>query len=55
MQKLGVKNVVLASVFKADRNEVIDFMKVNASLGSINSMTDLVTKLKIKGTYIIYD
>lgn len=53
MQKLGVKNIVLSSVFKADKNEVIDFMKVNASLGSMNSMTDLIAKLKVKGTYIL--
>lgn len=53
MQQLGIKNVVLSSVFKADRDEdVIDFMKVNASLGDINSMKSLVTKLKNKGIYI---
>jgi len=51
MQKLGIKNVVLSSVFMADKDEVIDFMKVNASLGNENSMKDLITKLKTKGTF----
>lgn len=53
MQKLGIKNVVLSSIFKADRNEVIDFKTVNASLGSIHSITDIITKLKNKGRYIL--
>jgi len=58
MQQLGVKNVVLSSVFKANIDEdVIDFMKVNDSLGDLKSMKELVTKLKDKGiidNYFIY-
>lgn len=49
IQKLGVKNVVLSSVFKADKDEIIDFMQVNASLGNENTVKELITKLKSKG------
>lgn len=48
MQRLGVKNVVLSSVFKADKDEIIDFMQVNASLGNENTMKELIIKLKSK-------
>lgn len=51
MQQLGVKNIILSSVFKADRDEVIDFMQVNASLGNDNAIKELISKLKNKGTY----
>lgn len=53
MQRLGVKNVVLSSVFKADKDEIIDFMQVNASLGNESTMKELITKLKSKGIIII--
>jgi len=50
MQQLGVKNVVLSSVLKADRDEdVIDFKNVNDSFGDINKMKTHVDKLKNKG------
>jgi len=62
MQNLGVKNIVLSSVFKADGNLTIDFMQVNASLGNENTMKELIAKLKAKGrllkkniyTFLIY-
>jgi len=53
MQKLGVQNIVLTSVFKANGDEVIDFMKVNVSLGNENSMRNLVKKLKTKGIFLL--
>jgi len=53
MQQLGVKNVVLTSVFQADGDEVIDFMNVNISLGNENSMKNLVKNLKNKGILLI--
>lgn len=43
--------MVLSSVFEADKDEVIDFMKVNASLGNENSMKNLITKLKTGGIF----
>lgn len=49
MRTLGIKNVVLSSVFSADKNEVVDFMKVNGSLGNENSMKILINKLQSKG------
>lgn len=63
MQNLGVKNIVLSSVFKADGNLTIDFLQVNASLGNENTMKELITKLKAKGmhlnkniyTFLIYE
>jgi len=55
MQQLGVKNIVLSSVFVADRDEdVIDFMNVNSSLGNITFIQDLITKLKNKGIFYVY-
>lgn len=51
MKKLGIENVVLSSVYKTDKGEVIDFMKVNASLGNENTMKDLITKLKTGGIF----
>jgi len=51
MQKLGVKHVVLTSVFQAVGDEVIDFMKVNISLGNEDSMKNLVKNLKNKGIF----
>lgn len=53
MQKLGVQHVVLTSVSQAIGDEVIDFMKVNISLGNEDSMKNLVTNLKTKG--ILYN
>lgn len=49
MQKLGVQHVVLTSVSQAVGDEVIDFMKVNISLGNEDSMKNLVKNLKTKG------
>lgn len=51
MVELGVQGVVLSSVFK---DEVVDFMMVNASLGSNDSIKELLTKLKAKGTFKNY-
>lgn len=53
LQTLGIKNVVLSSVFSDDKGEVVDFMKVNASLGNESSLKDLVMKLKSKGNSYI--
>lgn len=36
-------------MFKADKDEIIDFMQVNASLGNENTMKELIAKLKSKG------
>lgn len=49
MQNLGIKNIVLSSIFKADRDDTIDFLQVNASLGNENTTKELVKKLKAKG------
>ncbi|KAL4131802.1 hypothetical protein QTP88_009058 [Uroleucon formosanum] len=53
MQKLGVQHVVLTSVSQAIGDEVIDFMKVNISLGNEDSMKNLVTNLKTKGMKVM--
>lgn len=54
MKSLGVKNIVLSSVFSADKNEVVDFMKVNGSLGTENSMEVLINKLQSLGIQFIF-
>lgn len=53
MQKLGVQNVVLSSVFHADGEEVINFTSVNVFLGNKTFFTDLVTKLKSKSMFYL--
>lgn len=41
-------------MFDADKEEeVIDFLKVNVSLGDENSMKNLISKLKNKGKFHI--
>ncbi|XP_050421225.1 maltase A2-like [Adelges cooleyi] len=53
IKKLGIENVVLSSALHGDNDQVIDFLKVNASLGTIDSMKDLITKLKSKGLKVM--
>ncbi|CAH1738583.1 neutral and basic amino acid transport protein rBAT-like [Aphis gossypii] len=53
IQQLGVQNVVLTSVFDGDGDKVIDFMQVNKSLGSNDTMKDFIKNLKSKGMKVI--
>lgn len=53
IQQLGVQNVVLTSVFDGDGDKVIDFMQVNKSLGSNDTMKDFIKNLKSKGILLI--
>lgn len=53
MRQLGIQNVVLTSVVEAEGDEVINFQKVNASLGDENSMKYLLKTLKTRGLLLM--
>lgn len=50
MNKLGVQNVVLTSVFKSNDGDDIDFVKNNVTSVNGTSVKDFIKKLKDKGT-----
>lgn len=50
MNKLGVQNVVLTSVFKSNDGSDVDFVKNNVTTVNGTSVQDFIKKLKNKGT-----